>query len=376
MILKNSYYYFIAREIFRLALFSSSVFISCDKEDSPAIISRPKNLIEYNNVSEGLKDYFTHEEYFSMGVAIPKSFIDIPEKVNLIKRHFNSITAENDMKWSNLQPTEGSFTFTNADKIVGFARDNGLMVRGHCLCWHNQVPSWVFKEGDATASKELVLQRLRTHITTVMTHFKGKVYAWDVVNEAIDGGSSVYRSSQWYNICGEDFIFEAFRAAREADPEAKLFYNDYNAIDATKSTKIYNLLAKLKAEELVDGIGLQGHWNISYPGDNLITNAFNKYISLGIELQITELDVSVYTSGSEAEKDYTAVVAQQQIAAYERYFLTFRNFKENVTGVTFWGLADDKTWLDNFPVAGRKNYPLLFDENLNPKQAYFEIIDF
>jgi endo-1,4-beta-xylanase len=341
---------------------------SCNKDESP--------LDEYNHSDEGLKDYYTPDDYFYVGVAIPTSFIDNQKKADLIKRHFNSVTAENDMKWSSIQSTEGTFTFTNADKIVAFAEANGMRVRGHCLCWHNQVPSWIFKDGQATASKKLVLQRLRTHITTVMTHFKGKVYAWDVVNEAIDDGNSIYRTSLWYNICGEDYIIEAFKAARAADPDAKLFYNDYTAIDPTKSDKIYNLLAKLKEQDLVDGIGLQGHWNISYPSGSLISNAFTKYKSLGIELQITELDVSVYTSNSDPESEYTDFIAQKQSVAYGSYFLEFRSFKDALTGVTFWGLADDYTWLDNFPVAGRKNYPLLFDVNLDPKPAYFEIIDF
>ncbi|MCX6333095.1 MAG: endo-1,4-beta-xylanase [Bacteroidia bacterium] len=346
--------------------------MSCDKDEPPV----DKNMDEYKLTTEGLKDFFTQAEYFDIGVAIPPSFVDNQVKVNLIKRHFNSITAENDMKWSSLQPTEGTFNFTNADKIVAFAQNNGMKVRGHCLCWHNQVPSWIFKDGTADASKELVLQRLRTHITTVVNHFKGKVYAWDVVNEAIDDGSSTYRASKWYTICGEDYIFEAFKAAREADPDAVLFYNDYTAIDPTKRDKIYDLLVKLKAQNLVDGMGLQGHWNISYPSNSLINDALNKYKSLGLQIQITEMDVSVYTSNSDPKSAYTADLAQKQTSAFGRYFLAFRNFKEAITGVTFWGLADDYTWLDNFPVAGRKNYPLLFDENLNPKPAYFEIIDF
>jgi endo-1,4-beta-xylanase len=350
---------------------------NCCKDDNPIEETELQRKInEYNLGAEGLKDYYTPDGYFYMGVAIPQSFIDNQKKADLIKRHFNSVTAENDMKWSSLQPTEGNFNFTNADKIVAFAQANGMRVRGHCLCWHNQVPSWIFKDGTSTASKELVLQRLRTHITTVMTHFKGKVYAWDVVNEAIDDGSSVYRNSQWYAICGEDYIIEAFKAARAADPDAKLFYNDYTAIDPVKRNKIYDLLVKLKEQNIVDGMGLQGHWNINYPASNLIEDAFNKYKSLGVELQITEMDVSVYSSSSSPESAYTDGMAQLLTYAYGRYFVAFRTNKDYITGVTFWGLADDNTWLDNFPVAGRKNYPLLFDENLDPKAAYFEVIDF
>lgn len=359
-----------------ISVFFIGVLSRCKDDAPPEETELQKKMKEYNQSDKGLKDYFTLTGYFDMGVAISASFVDDPDKAKLIRRHFTSITAENDMKWSSLQPTEGNFNFTNADKIVAFAQSNGIKVRGHCLCWHNQVPSWIFKDGTATASKELVLQRLRTHITTVVNHFKGKVYAWDVVNEAIDDGSEVYRNSQWYTICGEDYIFEAFEAARMADPDALLFYNDYTAIDPVKRDKIYDLLVKLKTENLVDGMGLQGHWNISYPSSSLINDAFNKYKSAGVQLQITELDVSVYTSNSDAEKNYTSGVAQQQTQAYERYFTEFRAFKDDVTGVTFWGLADDHTWLDNFPVAGRKNYPLLFDGNMDPKPAYFEIIDF
>ena len=365
------------RKVWIILLAICGGVVSCTKDNPPAKKNqRPKNITEYNKVTEGLKDYFTQAEYFDMGVAIPPSFVDNQTKVNLIKRHFNSITADNDMKWSNIESTEGNFTFTNADKIVAFAQANGMKVRGHCLCWHNQIPDWIFKDGNATASKEIVLQRLRTHINTVMTHFKGKVYAWDVVNEAIDDGSSTYRQSLWYTICGEDYIIEAFKAARLVDPDAKLFYNDYEEVNATKRDKIYTLLEKLKDQNLIDGMGLQGHWNIEYPSSDLLTAALDKYKSLGIELQITELDVSVYTSNSDPESTYTSDLSLKQAVAYSRFFMAFRNYKSSITSVTFWGLADDYSWLDNFPVPGRKNYPFLFDKNYSPKQAYFSVINF
>lgn len=336
---------------------------------------RPTNLDQYNQVTEGLKDYY--KDYFYIGAAIEPNALDNANDVKLLKRHFNSLTAENVMKWSSLQPIEGTFRFENADKILAFAQENGMQVRGHTLCWHNQVPDWIFKDGANTASKELVLQRLRTHINTVITHFKGKVYAWDVVNEVIADDSNIYRSSKWYGICGEDFIIEAFKAARAADPNAKLFYNDYSATNATKRDKIYNLLKKLKDLNLVDGMGLQGHWNISAPSNELIIAAFDKYKSLGIELQITEFDVSVYTSNSQTQSSFTSEFSQQQTLAYARFFNLFRIYKNDITGVTFWGVADNHTWLDTYPVTtGRKNYPFLFGTDYNPKQAYFTVIDF
>ncbi len=343
-------------------------------EEEPDLV-RPTNLDQYNQVTEGLKDYY--KDYFYIGAAIEPNALDNTNDVKLLKRHFNSLTAENVMKWSSLQPIEGTFRFENADKILAFAQENGMQVRGHTLCWHNQVPDWIFKDGANTASKELVLQRLRTHINTVMTHFKGKVYAWDVVNEAIADDSNIYRSSKWYGICGEDFIIEAFKAARAADPNAKLFYNDYSATNATKRDKIYNLLKKLKELNLVDGMGLQGHWNISAPSNELIIAAFDKYKSLGIELQITEFDVSVYTSNSQTQSSFTSELSQQQTLAYARFFNLFRSYKNDITGVTFWGVADNHTWLDTYPVTtGRKNYPFLFGADYNPKQAYFTVIDF
>lgn len=335
---------------------------------------RPTNIAEYNAVSEGLKDYYA--DFFLLGAAIEPSSLDKQEEVTLLKRHFSSLTAENVMKWSSLQPSEGNYRWANADRIVDFAQENGMKVRGHTLVWHSQVPDWVFKDGTSSASKELVLERMRTHIAEVMTRYKGKVYAWDVVNEVIDDGSSTYRSdSKWYNICGPDFIFEAFRAARAADPDAKLYYNDYAATQPAKRDKIYNLLKKLKEENLVDGVGLQGHWNIGAPVNSLIIDAITKYSSLGIDINITELDVSVYTSNSEAQVDYV-LKAEEQAIAYSRLFRLFRTHKDKISNITFWGVADNHTWLDNHPVPGRKNYPFLFGVDYQPKPAYFDVIDF
>ena len=364
--------------IFSLLLLCVAIF-SCSKSatDIPNnVVTQPTELDKYNAGTDGLKDHYPPAQYFYIGAAVKPTTFDNATEAKLLKRHFNSLVAENVMKWSYLQPTEGNFVYTDADKIVTFAQANGMKVRGHNLCWHIQVPDWIFKDGSATASKALVLQRLRAHITAVMTHFKGKVYAWDVVNEAISDGTDIYRASNWYTICGEDYIIEAFKAARQADPAAKLFYNDYSEVNPTKRDKIYDLLKKLKDQNLVDGMGMQGHWNINYPSDQLITDAFDKYKSLGIELQITELDVSVYTSDTDPATGYSSDLASRHAATYGRFFNMFRAYKGTLTGVTFWGIADNSTWLDNFPVAGRKNYPLLFDTSYNPKQAYFTVINF
>ncbi|PCH71381.1 MAG: 1,4-beta-xylanase [Bacteroidales bacterium] len=359
-------------------------FISCSDSDDDSLeipedkdneLARPQDISEYNTDKDGLRDYFA-TDYFDIGAAIEPNAIDNTNDAKLMKRHFNSLTAENVMKWSSLQKTEGNFTYTSADKIVNFAHNNDMKVRGHALCWHQQAPDWIFEDKGQTASKEVVLERLRTHISNIVAHFKGKVYAWDVVNEAIDDGGNIYRGSKWYNICGEDFIIEAFKAAREADPNLKLFYNDYSTTQPIKRDKIYKLLKKLKDKGLVDGIGMQSHWNINAPSNGLIIDAIQKYASLGIEIQITELDVSVYPSNSDSESEYTNSIETQQQIAYARFFSTFRTYKDNITSVTFWGATDKDSWLNNWPVSGRTNYPLLFDSKHNPKQSYFSVIDF
>ncbi len=337
---------------------------------------RPTTVEEYNSVSEGLRDYYNREKYFTIGAAIEPASLDNPAEVALLKRHFSGLTAENVMKWSVLQPQEGVFNFGPADRIVAFAEANGMDLFGHTLCWHNQVPDWVFRDGGGVASKELVLQRLWDHITTVVTHFKGKVYGWDVVNEAIDDGSATYKNTRWLEICGSDYIFEAFEAARSADPGARLFYNDYNATSPAKREKIFELLTELRRRNLVDGMGMQGHWNLEAPSDELISEAFKRYSSAGVELRISELDVSIYPQSSDPESNYTPEISLSQAVAYGRFFRLFREYRADITGVTTWGMADNHTWLDNFPVPGRKNYPLLFDTHLVPKQAYFTVINF
>jgi endo-1,4-beta-xylanase len=355
----------------------TGLFFSCEGEEpGPEGNARPGNVAEYNKVTEGLKDYYDRDVYFDLGAAIEPSSLDNPLETALLKRHFNSLTAENVMKWSTLQPEEGTFDFAQADKIVSFARENGMLVFGHTLCWHTQVPDWVFKDGASAASKELVLSRLRTHITNVMTHFRGEIYGWDVVNEAIDDGSEMYKNNIWYQICGPEYIFEAFEAARDADPAAKLFYNDYSATNPAKREKIYTLLTELRSVELVDGMGMQGHWNTDAPSDGLISAALDRYRSTGVEVRISELDVSVYPSDSDPESAYTSSLATKQALAYGRFFRLFRSRRDDISGVTMWGMADNHTWLDNFPVPGRKNYPLLFDADLVPKQAYFTVINF
>lgn len=332
--------------------------------------------------SKGLKDYF--KRYFTIGVAVSPRSLKTDE-AGLIIQQFGSITPENAMKMGPIHPRENEYFWRDADSIVAFAKSNHLKIRGHNLCWHNQAPRWIFTNaaGD-TVSKEILLQRLKEHITTIVTRYKGTIYAWDVVNEAISDKPGEYlRNSPWYRICGEEFIAKAFEYAHEADPDALLFYNDYNEINPVKREKIYKLVKGLQdAGVPIHGVGLQGHWAINELSEEGLTNTIKKFADLGLKIQVTELDISVYTKEHNARErklqdtltTFTPEKELAQIDMYKRIFTVFEKYKKIITGVTFWNISDRSSWLDNFPVGGRKDYPLLFDKNLLPKKAFWEVV--
>jgi endo-1,4-beta-xylanase len=332
---------------------------------------------------KGLKDYY--KNYFSVGVAVGARQLQGTE-AELIKQQFNSVTPENSMKMGPIHPEENRYFWKDADDIVDFAQKNKLRVRGHNLLWHEQTPPWLFKNADGTTvSKEVLLKRLHDHIFTVVKRYKGKIYAWDVVNEAIaDNPNEFLRNSEWYKICGDEFIAKAFEYAHEADPQAVLFYNDYNTERPEKRERVYKLLKQLKdANVPIDAVGLQGHWSLQEPTEAELRKAIEQYASLGLKVQITELDVSIYPWEKERrakrpdESDaYTPELEQKQAAQYKMFFKVFRDYKNVLTGVTFWNVSDKYSWLDTYPVAGRKNYPLLFDQNQKPKKAFWEVVKF
>jgi endo-1,4-beta-xylanase len=320
----------------------------------------------------------------------------------ILTTHFNSITCEDEMKFDALEPSENSFNYTTADKIVAFATANNMKVRGHTLVWFRQTPSWLFvNSSGADVSKDVLLARMRNHISNVVTHFKGKVYAWDVVNEAVmpDGrlrtGSETPadQSSPWYRIAGADYIAEAFKAAHTADPDAKLFYNDYYDYIPAKRQGIHDLLQGLLAAGVaVHGVGMQTHINIEPSTDTTnqayyqtvpeLEEAINLYASLGLNVQVTEMDVSLYIPGVTytASTYYTAAtftdaLQTEQAARYAAFFELFRKHSDVITGVTMWGVADDSSWLSRLS-SGRMDFPLLFDINHQPKKAFYSIVNF
>jgi endo-1,4-beta-xylanase len=317
-----------------------------------------------------LKDKW--ESYFPIGTAVSPTTIETHHE--LITSQFKSITCENAMKFGMIHPQEDSYDFADADKIAEFVRKNELILRGHTLVWHNQTSEWLFEDTTGSlASTEQVMGRLKAHMAQVMPRYKDIIYAWDVVNEAISDADDEYlRPTKWLDSCGENFIEEAFRMAHAIDPNAKLFYNDYNATLPNKRKKIIQLIKDLKAKNVpIHGVGLQGHFNIFFPSMAIIREALEEYAALGIEIHITELDVSVFAFEDKTSlPEATPELLKLQAEYYRDLFMLFKEFSHVITSVTLWGCADDHTWLSDFPVRNRKNWPLLFDDQKQPKLAY------
>ncbi|WP_327045514.1 lectin [Microbispora sp. NBC_01189] len=285
------------------------------------------------------------------GTAIAAGHLNDSTYVATWDREFNSVTAENEMKWGPIEPSRNSFNWSQADQIVNHAVGQGMKVRGHTLVWHAQLPSWI----NSGMSASDLRSAMTNHITQVMNHYKGKVFAWDVVNEAFNDGGAVgtLRDSIFTQKLGNGFIEEAFRAARAADPNVKLCYNDYNIDDANanKTRGVYNMVKDFKARGVpIDCVGLQSHFG--NPPSNYQQN-IAQFAALGVDVQITELDVG--GSGSTQADAYRRVV--QACMAVSR-----------CTGITVWGITDKYSWRSG-------DTPLLFDGNYNKKQAYNAVLD-
>jgi endo-1,4-beta-xylanase len=320
---------------------------------------------------------------FPLGAAVRSATI-AGVHGDLLKKHFNSITSENDMKWDATEPTEGNFAFTNADQQVAFAQANGMRARGHTLQWHQQIPAWVFTDPvtgqpmqPSPANHDLLLQRLANHVRGVVTHFGNKLYAWDVANEVIDESQpDCMRRSPWFNITGTDFLDTAFRTAREAAPDALLFINDFNSTVPAKRDCLYQVVAALQSRGVpIDGVGHQMHDNFEFPSAQGMADALDLFAGLGLTQHVTEMDVSIYSGSANAPiANYDEIPPERfllQARHYRDFFRVFRAHREQLTSVTLWGLADDITWLTS---SGRVNGPLLFDDQLQHKLAYTGIV--
>ncbi|MBN2612992.1 MAG: endo-1,4-beta-xylanase [Bacteroidales bacterium] len=343
---------------------------------------------------KGLKDIFSG--YFYIGTAVNP--FQLYEKDTLAKpfiaKHFNSITNENCLKWERVHPSPGVYNFAPADSMVAFGQRNNMFIVGHCLVWHSQTPKWVFEDSLGNPlTRDALLERMKDHIFTVVGRYKGKIGGWDVVNEAV-GDDGRMRKSNWSEIIGDDFVQKAFEFAREADPGAELYYNDYNIELPGKREGAVTLLRNLMDNGVkIDGVGIQGHWHLESPALQVIDTSIKIFTDMGLKVLITELDVNVIPEpmgliGAEISQnfEYQKLLnpypeslpdsVQQKLAGrYTDLFNTFIKYKEGVGRVTFWGVHDGYSWKNNWPIRGRTTYPLLFDRNYQPKPAYNAVIN-
>src|SRR5581483_1943241 len=311
----------------------------------------------------------------------------------LIKQQFNSITPENVLKWERVHPKPGVYDFDLPDQYVAFGEKNHMRIIGHTLVWHNQTPRWVFEDDQGSpVDRETLLSRMREHIQRVVGRYKGRISGWDVVNEALSEDCTL-RESPWLKIIGEDYIARAFEFAHEADPQAELYYNDYSLENGAKRNGAIDLIRKLQAEGVpVAAIGIQGHDKLDWPSIDQEDAAITAFAKLGVKVNITELDIDVlpratreqgaevtlHSESKERLNPYSAGLpdsVQQALAQrYAGLFRVFLKHRDVITRVTFWGVTDGDSWLNNWPVEGRTSYPLLFDRNARPKPAFDAVL--
>lgn len=340
-----------------------------------------------------LKDVFKNDFY--IGTALNQDQIEGVDSKSLIllNKHFNSITAENVMKWDNIHPGPDKYNFELADKFVALGEKNKMFMVGHVLVWHHQTPDWVFRDENGNLiDRDTLLQRMRDHIFTVMSRYKGRVIAWDVVNEALDDDGQ-FRKTRWFEIIGEDYIKKAFEYAHEADPGAELIYNDFSLIKPVKRDSLVRLVRDLQSKDVkIDGIGEQGHYYLDYPDNNDLEASIVAFSKLGVKVMLTELDINVLPFPSQErgadvslnfdlKKEYNPYPevlpdSMQQILAkrYAEFFEIFHKHKDRINRVTIWGIHDGQSWCNNWPIKGRTNYPLLFDRQYKPKPAFYAVI--
>ena len=337
-----------------------------------------------------LKQAYQHD--FLIGVAVNQAQFEgrDPRGDALIRAQFNSISPENVLKWESVHPQPGRFDFSAADAYVRFGEQNHQAVIGHTLVWHSQTPAWVFQDAAGRpVSREVLLQRMREHILTVVGRYRGRIKGWDVVNEALNEDGTL-RESPWKRIIGPDYIEKAFQYAHEADPQAELHYNDFSLENEPKRNGAIALIKKLKAEGVpITAVGLQGHVKMDWPTMAQEEATITAFADLGVKVMITELDVDVVPA---TQQNHSADIAlngraaaganiftnglsaARQQALAQRYGELFRVFVKHraaIARVTFWGVMDGDSWLNS---PGRVNYPLLFDRQGRPKPAFEQVL--
>jgi endo-1,4-beta-xylanase len=328
-----------------------------------------------------LKDVFKKQFYVGAAVAPDQISGEDTPVGSLIKKQFSSITSGNCLKWENVHPRPGVYDFKQADQFVAFGEKNRMFIVGHVLIGRTQVPDWVFQDPEGKpVNREILLERMRDHIVTIMSRYKGRVNAWDVVNEAI--GSDGKIQTKWGQIIGEDYIEKAFADAREADPNAELYFNGHNMLTPEAARSIVRVLKDIKGKGgRVDGVGVQAHWQLDYPSLDEIEAGIVTLSQSGVKVMITEMDVTVLPADTRTRvesnpyRDALPEAVQEKLAKrYGDLFGIFNKHHEKISRVTFWGVDDGQSWLNDYPIRGRTDYPLLFDRTFQPKPAFFAIV--
>lgn len=366
---------------FKTAIFlmATALFASCSQPEEKELT---------------FKDAF--KSHFVVGVALNTDQVagNDPKAIELTKKQFNSIVAENCMKMESIHPQEDKFFWDEADAFVEFGEANNMHIVGHTLVWHSQAGDWVFVDEEGKdVSRDVLIERMRHHIHTIVSRYKGRIHGWDVVNETIlDDGS--WRQSKWVEIIGPEFVQMAFEFAQEADPEAELYYNDYSVATPAKRDGIYNMVDDLINKGIkIDGVGLQGHLTLASPSAEELEKSIVKLASLGVKTMITEMDITVLPWPSEqvtAEislnyelqeeyNPYADGISEEANAAlmnkYRDFFEMFLRNSEHITRVTFWGVNDSQSWRNNWPIKGRMDFPLLFDRDYKAKPVVATILE-
>lgn len=343
--------------------------------------------------AQGLKDVLG--KYFLVGAAInseqAKGLDSLQTQV--ITRNFNSIVAEDCMKPESVQPKEGKFRWRQADRFVQFGEQHQMTIIGHCLVWHSQTKEWMFKDSlGNTASRELLIQRMKTHIQTVVGRYKGRIKGWDVCNEVVlDNGN--FRPSPWYQIIGPDYIELAYRFAHEADPDAELYYNDYSLANPTKRAAVCQLIRNLKAKGCrIDAIGMQSHNGMDFPNLKEYEASIDSFAACGVKVMVTELDMNVLPnpesfSGAEVSQhfEYTEAMDPYKNGLDKKteelinkrwlaLFQIYHRHRHQISRVATWGVSDRDSWMNNWPIPGRTAYPLLFDREYRQKPIVRDIL--
>jgi endo-1,4-beta-xylanase len=354
-----------------------------------------KKLNDNSNEQESqisLSDAYKNN--FFIGAAISED--QILEKDNrslsIVRNQYNTITPENAMKWMFLQPSPNKFEFELADKYVEFGLNNKMHIVGHTLVWHSQLADFMNEVTDKTIMSNYV----NNHINTIVKRYEGKIDTWDVVNEALNEDGTL-RESIFLKTLGENYIIDAFKLAEKVDPDAELAYNDYNLCSPKKREGAIRLIKNLQKENAkINAVGIQAHWQLNTPSIDEIEKSIIAFEDLGVKVMFTELDISVLPNpwevvGAGVEQNFDQFIGdpkmnpypeilpdymlQKQAKRYEDIFKLFLKHEDKISRVTFWGVTDKTSWLNDWPIKGRTNYPLLFDRSYQSKEAYQSILD-